>query len=122
MSVRAVQKIKLSDLGEFGLIDLLKKQIGGSFFGIRGIGDDTAVAPLTSKKHLLLTTDMLLEGVHFTLKMPAKGIGHKAIASSISDIAAMGGTAKHAVVSLGVPSSCSYRFVSELYEENSKTI
>ena len=116
MSARAVQKVKLSDLGEFGLIDRIKKQVEGSFSGILGIGDDAAVIPMSSKKYLLLTTDMLLEGVHFTLKMPAKGIGHKAIASSISDIAAMGGVGKHAVVSLGAPSSASWPVISQIYQ------
>ena len=72
MSARAVKKRKLSDIGEFGLVDRIRKQVGGPFSGIRGIGDDTAVLPLSSKKHLLITTDMLLEDVHFTLKMPAK--------------------------------------------------
>ena len=121
MSTRAVQKMKLSDLGEFGLIDLLKKQARGPFSGIQGIGDDTAVLPLSAKKHLLLTTDMLLEGVHFTLKMPAKGIGHKAIASSISDIAAMGGIPKYAVISLGAPSTVSWRVISQIYQGIRKT-
>lgn len=121
MSARTIPKMKLSDLGEFGLIDLLEKQIKGPFSGIRGIGDDTAVVPLSSKKYLLLTTDMLLEGVHFTLKMPARGIGHKAIASSISDIAAMGGIPKYAVVSLGVPSSCPWLVVSQIYQGMQRT-
>jgi len=106
----------LSNIGEFGLIDLIKKQAGRSSSVVRGIGDDTAVLPLSSQKHLLLTTDMLLEDVHFTLKMPAGAIGHKAIASSISDIAAMGGVAKHAVISLGVPPSCLWSFVSKMYQ------
>ena len=121
MPVHTAHKVKLSDLGEFGLIDLLKKQAGSSFSGIRGIGDDTAVVPLSSKKHMLLTTDMLLEGVHFTLKMPARAIGHKAIASSISDIAAMGGIPKHALVSLGAPPSCPWTVISQIYQGMQRT-
>lgn len=116
MPVRAEQIMKLSDLGEFGLIDQIRKQIGKSSSVVQGVGDDTAVVALSPKKHLLLTTDMLLEGVHFTLKMPARGIGHKALAASISDIAAMGGTPRYAVVSLGVPPSCPWQFVSRLYQ------
>ena len=121
MPARADKKVKLSDLGEFGFIDLVKKQTKRPSSVIRGIGDDTAVLPLSSKKHLLLTTDMLLEGVHFTGKMPARAIGHKALACSISDIAAMGGIPKYAVVSLGVPPSCSWSLVSQIYRGIQKT-
>jgi thiamine-monophosphate kinase len=115
MPARPRQNIKLSDVGEFGLIEVIKKQIGESCRAVKGIGDDAAVVPLSAKKYLLLTTDMLLEGVHFTLKMPAAAIGYKALACSISDIAAMGGLPQYAVVSLGVSGSCPRRFVTEMY-------
>jgi len=105
----------LSQLGEFGLIDLIKEQTKVSRSVIKGIGDDAAVIPLSSKKYLILTADMLLEGAHFTLRMPAEKIGHKAMAASISDIAAMGGVAKYAVVSLGAPPSASVQFISQIY-------
>lgn len=121
MPVRTAHKVQLSDLGEFGLINRIKKQIGKSSSVVCGIGDDAAVVPLLSGKYLLLTTDMLLEGVHFTTKLPARAIGHKAIAASISDIAAMGGIAKYAVISLGVPSTCSRQFIAELYQGIRKT-
>jgi thiamine-monophosphate kinase len=111
----------LSQLGEFGFIDLIKKQAKTSRPVIKGIGDDTAVLPLSAKKYLLLTTDMLVEGVHFTLKMPSKTIGHKAIASSISDIAAMGGMPKYAVVSLGAPPTASRQMISQIYQGICKT-
>jgi thiamine-monophosphate kinase len=106
----------LSKIGEFGLIDRLKKQIGRSSSVVKGIGDDTAVVPLSSQKYLLLTADMLVEGVHFTTKMPARAIGHKALACSISDIAAMGGIAKYALVSLGVPPSCPVHMILSIYQ------
>jgi len=121
MSARVHRKAQLSDLGEFGLINSIRKQIRKPSSVICGIGDDAAVVPLNSKKHLLLTTDMLVEGVHFTKKIPAKAIGHKAITASISDIAAMGGTAKYAVVSLGAPATCSKRFISALYQGINQT-
>ena len=121
MSARVTQKAKLSDLGEFGLIGDIKKQIGKSSSVICGIGDDAAVVPLSAEKYLLLTTDMLVEGVHFTKEILAKEIGHKAIAVSISDIAAMGGNAKYAVISLGVPASCSKQFIDLLYQGIKKT-
>lgn len=121
MPARAARKVQLSDLGEFGLINKIKKQVGSSSSVICGIGDDAAVVPLSSEKYLLLTTDMLAEGIHFTKRIPATAIGHKAIAASISDIAAMGGIAKYAVVSLGVPASCSSEFVLALYRGLEKT-
>ncbi|MBN1870136.1 MAG: thiamine-phosphate kinase [Candidatus Omnitrophica bacterium] len=116
MPARVADKMRLSDLGEFGLIDRIRKQVKGLSAGVVGIGDDAAVVPLSSGKYLLLTTDMLVEGVHFTLAMPARGIGHKAIASSVSDIAAMGGVPKYAVVSLAVPPSLPCPVVSQMYQ------
>ncbi|MBI5150266.1 MAG: thiamine-phosphate kinase [Candidatus Omnitrophica bacterium] len=107
---------KLSQLGEFGLIDLLKKYKGGGASVIKGIGDDTAVVPLDAKRYLLLTTDMLMEGVHFKRSAPPRSIGHKALACSISDIAAMGGLPRYALVSLGVPGNLSWAFVRDLYQ------
>ena len=122
MPVYTARKVQLSDLGEFGLINRIKKQIGKLSPAVCGIGDDAAVVPLSSGKFLLLTTDMLVEGVHFTKKMPARAIGHKAIAASISDIAAMGGgSAKYAVISIGVPATCSREFISALYQGIKKT-
>ena len=66
---------KLSAIGEFGLIGLLRKQFSGSRRRgrpevIKGIGDDTAVLPFHKDKYLLFTTDMIVEGVHFTKKSP----------------------------------------------------
>jgi thiamine-monophosphate kinase len=103
-------------LGEFGLINRIKEQAEKTSSVIKGIGDDAAVLAMPTGKCLLVTTDMVLEGVHFTKKMPAGSIGHKVLAASISDIAAMGGTAKYAVISLGVPASCSWQFVSRMYQ------
>lgn len=106
---------KLSELGEFGLIDLLKKYQSSRTPVIKGIGDDAAVVPLDARRYLLLTTDMLMEGVHFKRTAPPRSIGHKALACSISDIAAMGGVPRYALVSLGVPGNLSWAFVRDLY-------
>lgn len=108
--------ITLSQLGEFGLIDLLKKYKGSGAPVIKGIGDDTAVVPLDAKKYLLLTTDTVIEGVHFQRSAPPRLIGHKALACSISDIAAMGGVPRYALVSLGVPGSLPWFFVRDIYK------
>jgi thiamine-monophosphate kinase len=94
----------LADVGEFGWIEHLRRRTTPGK-GVRvGIGDDTAVLVGTGAKDLLFTTDMLIEGRHFRLSeaTPAQ-IGRKALAVNLSDIAAMGGTPTHAVVSVGFP-------------------
>lgn len=108
-------KSSLSQIGEFGLIDLIAR-LSMNTKAIRGIGDDAAVLPLSKEKHLLLTTDMLMEGVHFTKVIGPRWIGHKALACSMSDIAAMGGKPTYAVVSLGVPAQLKVDFVKKIYE------
>ncbi len=105
----------LSHIGEFGLIDWIRKTAPTSKNVIAGIGDDTAVLKWTAKKHLLFTTDMRAEGVHFTRATPPRLIGRKALACNISDIAAMGGLPKAAVVALGVAKNISVRFVEQIY-------
>jgi thiamine-monophosphate kinase len=113
--------MKISQLGEFGLIDALKKFAPVSKAVIKGIGDDAAVLPYNKSKYLLLTTDMLSEGVHFTRRMPPQGIGHKALASNISDIAAMGGCPTFGVVSIGIPKDLSVHFIKEVYKGIQRT-
>ncbi len=108
--------MKISQLGEFGLIELLKKYSFRHKNIIKGIGDDTAVLFLNGQRHLLYTTDMMIEGVHFTRKTPAHLIGHKAMGCNISDIAAMGGVPTFALVSLGLPRNLSVEFVEEFYK------
>ena len=108
--------MNIQNIGEFGLIDVLKKYTPISKAVIKGIGDDTAVLPYTKSKYLLFTTDMMAEGVHFTRRMKARDIGHKALACNISDIAAMGGLPTFAVVSLGVPKHLPVRFCEEMYK------
>lgn len=112
---------KLSDLGEFGLIKRFKRNSFVCNGVIKGIGDDTAVVHLSKNKYQLLTTDMLVENVHFTNKMSARSIGHKALAVNLSDIAAMGGTPKYALISIGVPASLSFRFLDQVYQGINQT-
>lgn len=107
--------VKLSGLGEFGLIDRIRQRIPSDKSVVKGIGDDAAVLPWTKDKYLLLTTDMLVENAHFTRCMPAEKIGRKALGCNISDIAAMGGLPKHAVISLGVPKNLNLHFIDRLY-------
>ncbi|MDE2027389.1 MAG: thiamine-phosphate kinase [Candidatus Omnitrophica bacterium] len=108
--------MQISKLGEFGLIETLKKHAPVSKAVIKGIGDDAAVLPYSQSRYLLFTTDMLAEGIHFTRRMAPQAIGHKAMACNISDIAAMGGYPTFAVVSIGVPKALPVRFVKEIYQ------
>ncbi|HLI30615.1 MAG TPA: thiamine-phosphate kinase [Terriglobia bacterium] len=81
-----------------------------------GIGDDTAVVLLRPGRRLLLTTDLSIEGVHFDSELhPAESVGHRALARSLSDIAAMGGTPRFALVSLALSSRVSRRWVERFY-------
>lgn len=110
--------MKLGDLGEFGLIDRLSRDlINRPGEVVQGIGDDAAVLNLEGPWWLLFTTDMLVEGVHFSLDYatPAQ-VGIKTVAVNVSDIAAMGGWPAHGVVSLGLPTRLSVEEVEELYQ------
>jgi thiamine-monophosphate kinase len=109
---------KLKDIGEFGFIERIKK---GCLIRdtnvIRGIGDDCCVFRTSGKMALLLTTDMLVERVHFLLdSIPPYKLGRKSLAVNISDVAAMGGTPKEAVVSIGIPDKVEVVFLDTLYD------
>jgi len=110
------KSIPLSDLGELGLIKKLKKQCNDSAAGIiAGIGDDAA-AIKGSRKNVLVTTDMMIEGVHFNLSYSTFfQLGYKFLAVNISDILAMGGKAGHFFISIGIPGNYSSSTIEELY-------
>ena len=108
----------ISTLGEFGLIDHLTGLLGDSKAdSVRfGIGDDAAVVDGDDGKAALLTTDMLVEGVHFDVAMTTmEQLGFKSIAVNISDICAMGGLPDFLLVALGVPNTVSVEMLSDLY-------
>ncbi len=95
--------MRIKDIGEIGLIERLIKGIRLDRSVVIGAGDDTAVIKWTKDKYLLFTCDMLIEDIHFCLgKARPFDIGWKALARNISDIAAMGGVARYAVVSAGI--------------------
>ncbi len=109
--------MNVSDLGEFGLIDRLAKAVGASAPDslIVGIGDDAAAWRLGDSV-ALATTDTLVEGVHFLPgRVPWRDLGWKALAVNVSDIAAMGGTAQFALVTLALPPETSVEDVDALY-------
>ncbi len=108
--------MNISNIGEFGLIEKIRKFAPLSSNVVIGIGDDAAVLKYTKDKYQLFTTDMLLEGVHFTRGMGAKNIGHKALACNFSDTAAMGGLPTYAVVSLGISPKIPLQFVEDIYK------
>ncbi len=109
--------MKLKDIGEFGLIDELKKLAFTGAETVVGIGDDAAVLVSPQKGMLtLLTTDMLVEGTHFDLSRSTPyQLGWKAIGCSLSDIAAMGGLPRAAVISIGARGDVGLEFCTELY-------
>jgi len=107
--------MKLSNLGEFGLIDLIAKRVAKLPSTFIGIGDDAAVLKAKGK-YQLITTDTLIENVHFRLKTTSFfALGAKAMAANISDIAAMGGYPTHALVTIGLPKKITVGQVQQLY-------
>lgn len=109
--------MQLKDIGEFGLIDRIKDNtIATPDNVVLGIGDDAGVYLPGQRQLGLVTADMLVEGVHFLLgKTTAWQLGYKAMAVNMSDIAAMGGAPRHAVVSIGLPNKLPPQFVVDMY-------
>jgi thiamine-monophosphate kinase len=108
--------VKVSELGEFRLIDLLAKMVGrGDERLLIGIGDDAA-AWRGDDSIQLATVDSFIEGVHFTPETtPWPDVGWKALAVNLSDIAAMGGIPRYALVSLSLPDDSQVEDVAALY-------
>ncbi len=106
----------VADIGEFGLIARLRQRFGAPGFGVvRGIGDDTAVLRVTSGSLLLATTDAAVEGVHFVrASTTPRLLGQRILAVNLSDVAAMGGIPRWALVSLSLPEDTPLHFVDEL--------
>ena len=108
---------KLEEIGEFGLIKQLTQNIELKNNTIKGVGDDAAVINPTKDKVTLVSTDLLLEGVHFDLSyFPLKHLGYKAVSVNASDIYAMNGTPKQITVSVGMSSKFSVEAIAEIYE------
>lgn len=111
------QKTSIAQLGEFGLIDHLTKHFDiNQVSTLKGIGDDAAVLDFSSKK-TLISTDLLIEGVHFDLAyMPLKHLGYKAVVVNVSDICAMNAKATQILVSVAVSNRFPLEALEELFE------
>jgi thiamine-monophosphate kinase len=110
-------RTELKKLGEFGLIERLTKQIElVQKSSLLGVGDDAAVIR-PEQELTLVTSDMLLEGIHFDLTYsPLKHLGYKAIAVNVSDVAAMNGRCSQVTVNIGVSNRFSMEALEELYQ------
>lgn len=111
-----MSETEISSLGEFGLIESLTHDFKvKNSSTVKGVGDDCAVIDNAGKK-TLVTTDLLLEGIHFDLTyMPLKHLGYKAVAVNLSDVYAMNGTPRQITVSLGISKRFTVEHINELY-------
>lgn len=111
------EKTRISELGEFGLIDHLTKQFSiKNSSTIKGIGDDAAVIASEKNNQIVITTDLLVEGVHFDLSyMPLKHLGYKAVVVNLSDVFAMNARATQITVSMAVSNRFPVEALEELY-------
>jgi thiamine-monophosphate kinase len=111
------KRLEINELGEFGLINRIKGQFSlKNSTSLTGIGDDAAVIEC-GEDSLLVSTDMLVEGIHFDLGyMPVQHLGYKAVAVNVSDIAAMNGKAEQITVSIALSNRFSVEAVDGLYQ------
>ncbi|WP_278845972.1 thiamine-phosphate kinase, partial [Porphyromonas gulae] len=113
-----MKRTEISSLGEFGLIrhltDCVRLKNPGT---LKGIGDDAAVISFDEGMKALVTTDMLLEGIHFDLTYtPLKHLGYKSAVVNFSDIYAMNGTPRQLTVSIGVSARFSVEDIEQIYQ------
>lgn len=111
-----MKQTPLSELGEFGLITRLTEKIQiKNTSTLTGVGDDAAVLSFPDKK-IVITTDLLTEGIHFNLMyVPLKHLGYKAVVVNLSDVFAMNATPRQITVSIAISSKFSLEAVEELY-------
>jgi len=110
------KETEISTLGEFGLIERLTRDFPlRNSSSVKGVGDDAAVLDYKDKQ-VLVTTDLLLEGIHFDVRyVPLKHLGYKAAVVNFSDIYAMNGTPRQITVSIGLSARFTLEHVEELY-------
>ncbi len=110
--------MKLKQIGEFGFINKISR---GCLIRpdniVRAIGDDAAAFTVASDQISLITTDLLVERIHFIRKtISGFDLGYKSLAVNLSDIAAMGGEAREAFVSIGIPLKCPLDYLEAVYD------
>ncbi|MTI21269.1 thiamine-phosphate kinase [Fulvivirga sp. RKSG066] len=112
------KRTEINDLGEFGLIDKITKGFAlTNKESVLGVGDDAAIVKNDDGEQLVVTSDMLLEGVHFDLSyIPLVHLGFKAVAVNVSDIAAMNAIPKQITVNIGLSNRFSVEAVDMLYQ------
>lgn len=104
--------MRLAELGEFGLIDRIADKVAASSSVPLGIGDDAAALLPTPETLTLITSDMLLEGVHFDLSFgDPQSLGRKSLSVNLSDLAAMGAKPRHFLLSIALPRELSLEFM-----------
>lgn len=110
--------MKLKELGEFAFIERFSKLFDiSSDHNLIGIGDDCAVIPIDDEKSQLITTDTLVDSIHFiSAKTKPVDLGYKALAVNLSDIAAMGGTPKYAFLCLTTPQDIEVEWYDKFFE------
>jgi len=115
--IMSEKRSEIGQLGEFGMIDRISTKFNNANqSSIKGIGDDAAVIS-TDGDCVLLSTDMLVEGIHFDLSYtPIQHLGYKAVAVNVSDIAAMNGRPEQITVSLALSNRFSIQAIDALYE------
>ena len=111
------QQTNIAELGEFGLIEHITQNFQvNNKSTIKGIGDDAAVLDYKTKQ-LVVTTDLLTEGVHFNLMyVPLKHLGYKAVTVNLSDVCAMNAVARQITVNIALSNKFSVEAVDEIYE------
>jgi len=117
-TTRKAAAVKLSELGEFSLIERIAARLPAYRDDVRaGVGDDVAVLALDADTYQLATCDIQVEGVHFVREsITAYQLGRRAAAINLSDIAAKGGTPEHFLISLALPGELDVDWVEGLYE------
>lgn len=112
------KRTEIESLGEFGLIDTLTRNFTPSLAStLCGVGDDAAVVEIDDNRAILLSSDMMLEGVDFDLTyFPMKHLGYKVVTRGVSDILAMNALPAQITLSLGVSSKLSVEALQDFYE------
>ncbi|MCB0508839.1 MAG: thiamine-phosphate kinase, partial [Bacteroidetes bacterium] len=110
------KRTEISSLGEFGLIDRITKNIELQHpSSIKGIGDDAAI--IKAEKTQVITTDILVEGIHFDLVYtPLKHLGYKSVIVNLSDVYAMNAIPKQILISMAISNRFSVEAIDEIYE------